>query len=52
MPKEKIIRVNTALTAAQKEALDRLQEQTGAPLTWQIQRAVDMYLESRKKELK
>jgi predicted transcriptional regulator len=48
----KLIRVNTSITAEQKQALDRLTEKTGAPLTWLIQQAVTEYIERRKKELK
>jgi predicted transcriptional regulator len=48
----KTIRVNTTITTEQKKLLDQLTEQTGAPLTWLIQRAITEYLERRRKELK
>lgn len=48
----KTVRVNTTISVDQKKVLDQLTEQTGAPLTWLIQRAITEYLERRKKELK
>jgi predicted transcriptional regulator len=48
----KLIRINLNITPEQKKALDRLTEQTGAPMTWLIQKAIHEYLERRKRELK
>jgi predicted transcriptional regulator len=48
----KTVRVNTTITTEQKKLLDQLTEQTGAPLTWLIQRAISEYIDRRKKELR
>ena len=48
----KTVRVNTTITVEQKRILDQLTEQTGAPLTWLIQRAITEYIEKRRRELK
>jgi len=48
----KTLRVNTTITVEQKKVLDQLSEQTGAPLTWLIQKAISEYVERRRKELK
>jgi predicted transcriptional regulator len=48
----KTLRLNTTITVQQKKVLDQLSEQTGAPLTWLIQKAISEYIERRKKEIK
>jgi predicted DNA-binding protein len=46
------LRTNVYLTAEQKRLLDRLSTKTGARMAELIRRAIDIYLASRKKEIK
>jgi predicted DNA-binding protein len=46
------IRMNIYLNDKQKELLEKLSSKTGAPVAELVRRAIDAYLESRKKELK
>jgi predicted DNA-binding protein len=46
------VRTNIYLTERQKKSLETLSTNTGAPVAELIRRAIDAYLESRKKELK
>ena len=46
------IRMNIYLTAKQKASMEKLSERTGAPVAELVRRAIDSYLQMRKKELK
>jgi Ribbon-helix-helix protein, copG family len=41
-------RLNVYLTAKQKEALEKLHEKHGAPLSELVRRAIDLYLKTAK----
>jgi hypothetical protein len=47
----KIVRLNTQITREQHQALLKLQKATGASLKWLVQKAINEYLERRKKEI-
>ena len=46
------LRMNVYLNDEQKKGLEKLSAKTGAPVAELIRRAIDAYLNSRKKELK
>jgi len=46
------IRMNVYLSEKQKKVLGQLSDRTGAPVAELIRRAIDAYLDSRRKELK
>ena len=44
--------MNVYLNGKQKRVLEQLSDKTGAPVAELIRRAIDAYLDSRRKELK
>jgi predicted DNA-binding protein len=44
--------MNIYLSGEQKQKLEKLSDKTGAPVAELIRRAIDSYLDMRKKELK
>jgi len=46
------LRMNVYLNAMQKKVLEQLSDKTGAPVAELIRRAIDVYLISRRRELK
>jgi hypothetical protein len=46
------IRMNIYLTDKQKASMEKLSAKTGAPVAELVRRAIDVYLLSRKRELK
>ena len=46
--KQKISRLNVYLYAEQHEALEKLHEKHGAPLSELVRRAIDLYLKTAK----